>query len=341
MAGRGFLASGYDKLAGRHLITRLSPDFEIAWDLALPARGHNATVRPHTDEGLVVARRPGTFAVTFGLEDGDARHHIKPAAGRHFYGHGIYSEDGRTLWMTENDFEHGQGVIGIYDARDGYTRIGEFPSGGIGPHQLLLMADGRTLAVANGGIRTHPDSGREKLNLDTMRPSLACIDSDSGRITDQVFFENTRAQKFSIRHIARTGDGIAVGCQDQISNTSALPLVYMHQAGQNRLSALPMPEDVLGRFNGYCGSVVFDAISGVLAVSSPRGGLVGFWDLPARQWQGHVDMADGCGLAPDSGGGLVISSGEGFVRDVGAGLHPLHSTRHRFRQWDNHMTALI
>ena len=75
-------------------------------------------------------------------------------------------------------------MIGIRDAEDGYRQIGEFASQGIGPHELVLMPDGGTLAVANGGIRTHPDNDRAMLNLDTMQPSLAYLDLASGRLRD-------------------------------------------------------------------------------------------------------------------------------------------------------------
>ena len=47
-------------------------------------------------------------------------------------------------------------MIGVRDAQDGYRQIGELPSDGIGPHEATLMPDGKTLVVANGGIRTHP-----------------------------------------------------------------------------------------------------------------------------------------------------------------------------------------
>jgi hypothetical protein len=56
-------------------------------------------------------------------------------------------------------------VIGVRDASAGYRHIGELPSHGIGPHDLALLSDERTLVVANGGIRTHPDRRREELNL--------------------------------------------------------------------------------------------------------------------------------------------------------------------------------
>lgn len=340
-AGGGFLSTGMDELRKRHLVSRLGPDLGIRWDLALPARGHGTAVRPGHDEGLVVARRPGTYAIAFGLDDGRARHTIDPAAGRHFYGHGVYSLDGRTLWMTENDFETGRGVVGVYDAGAGYKRLGEFATGGIGPHQLLLTADGRTLAVANGGILTHPERGREKLNLETMRPSLAYIDGGSGRIARQAFFETERERKLSIRHMAAlAGGGVAVGCQDQADDGETPPLVYLHdrRSGEALMPA-PMPADVLARFNGYCGSVACDGSGGTLAVSSPRGGLIGFWKLPGRSWQGHVELADGCGLAP-GGRGMTVSSGKGVLENVADGLVPAGTAEHPFRRWDNHMTAI-
>ncbi|MCK5778501.1 MAG: DUF1513 domain-containing protein [Rhodospirillales bacterium] len=342
-AKSGFLSTGYDELHVRHLVSRIGPNLDIVWDLALPARGHGTAVRPGTDEGLVVARRPGEYAISFGLTDGEERHHITPAPGRHFYGHAVYSRDGNTLWMTENAYESGVGVIGVYDVAMGYKRIAEYSSGGIGPHQQLLMADGKTLAVANGGIRTHPDKGREKLNIGTMRPSLAYIDAMSGRIADQVYFEDLRQQKLSIRHMAALPDGrVAIGCQDQEDDGRTLPLVYIHDRTNNQgLQPMEVPDGILQRFNGYCGSVACDARGQMLAVSSPRGGLVGFWALPAGKWEGHIELADGCGLAPGPEGGMLASSGSGRVGRWAETLAPTETSEHAFRRWDNHMTSIL
>src|SRR5690606_30895384 len=109
------------------------------------------------------ARRPGTFALVIDVVHGRILYRIASAESRHFYGHGAFSSDGRLLYATENDFAGERGVIGIYDAADGYRRAGEIPSYGIGPHELRLLADGTTLAVANGGILTRPDLPRVKL----------------------------------------------------------------------------------------------------------------------------------------------------------------------------------
>jgi hypothetical protein len=38
-----------------------------------------------------------------------------------------------------------------------YKQIGEFEAHGMEPHDIALLSDGRTMVIANGGIRTHPD----------------------------------------------------------------------------------------------------------------------------------------------------------------------------------------
>ena len=78
----------------------------------------------------------------------------------------------------------------------------------------------------------------------------------------------------------------------------------------------------------------------MLAVSSPRGGLVGFWALPAGKWEGHIELADGCGLAPGPEGGILASSGSGRVGRWAETRAPAETSEHAFRRWDNHMTAI-
>ncbi|MEX0693131.1 MAG: DUF1513 domain-containing protein [Rhodospirillales bacterium] len=339
----GYLSTGFDTLAKRHLVSRLDHRLDIVWDLPLPARGHATMIRPGGDEALVVARRPGSYAVVFDIADGLSRHTLTPQSGRHFYGHGVYSADGRTLWMTENSFESGDGVIGVYDAANGYAPTAAFPSGGIGPHQLALLEDGRTLVVANGGIRTHPDSGRTKLNLETMQPSLCYINTATGRMFEQVCFDDPARHMLSIRHLAVMADGtVAFACQDQADNGEQMPLVFTHRMGSGQpFQTLPMPGSVLGQMAGYCGSVTYDPAGAVLAVSSPRGGQVAFWQMPEGRWLDSFAIPDGCGVA-EAGDhpGFVLSNGEGLLVETTQGSTPLHQQRHPFRKWDNHLTAI-
>ena len=71
------------------------------------------------------------------------------------------------------------------DATDGYKQIGEFPARGMEPHDVALLSDGRTMVIANGGIRTHPDSGADELNLPDMKPSLVYVDITTGDLLEE------------------------------------------------------------------------------------------------------------------------------------------------------------
>ncbi|MEJ1159311.1 DUF1513 domain-containing protein [Prosthecomicrobium sp. N25] len=309
----------------------------------LPARGHDVAVSPDGRRLVAFARRPGTWAAVIDAATGTVERTILAAPGRHFYGHGVFSPDGALLTATENAFDQGEGLLGLYDARDGFRRIGEVPSRGVGPHDLALIFGGDVLAVANGGIRTHPETGRDMLNLETMRPNLALLGRD-GALRDA--FELPEAwRRASLRHIAVGRDGtIGFGCQYEGPAEDAPELVgVVTPAG--RLELLPVPEDANLRFDNYIGSVAFDASGEILAATSPRGGVTGFWDVPGRRFLGLSALPDVCGVAPAPAraGLFVLTSGNAGVRLALAGTATpgrLGGSDLDRWVWDNHMTRL-
>jgi hypothetical protein len=286
----------------------------------------------------VFARRPGTFAVVIDLDRAEALYRIDAAAGRHFYGHGAFSPDGRHLFTSENDFEAGRGVIGIRDAADGYRQVGEFASQGVGPHEVALMPDGATLVAANGGIRTHPDNDRAILNLDTMQPSLAYLDLATGRLGG-AFELAPRLHRLSIRHLAVNSDGVvALAMQYEGDKRDRVPLVGLHEGGAIRL--LDAPPGLERRMRQYAGSVAFDQGGRLLAVSCPRGNLITFWHAKTGRMVGQMELADGCGVAPaEAPGAFVITGGRGEVVRVEPGHDqtPLGIAAQSFAAWDNHL----
>ncbi|MCZ7594998.1 MAG: DUF1513 domain-containing protein [Hyphomicrobium sp.] len=198
---------------GSYSVVVLSLDGTVLRELPLEGRGHDIALDKPSGQAVVFARRPGSFALAFDLHDRRQPVLFTTPANRHFYGHGVFGRDGRLLYATEHDNDTRDGLIGIYDASGGYRRIGEFPTYGIDPHEVILLADGKTLAVANGGIETHIETGREKLNLSTMQPSLAFIDSASGRLLSQ-HMQRASLHKLSIRHLAQDARGLVwFGCQ--------------------------------------------------------------------------------------------------------------------------------
>jgi hypothetical protein len=165
---------------GSFALLGLAKDGTELFRLPLPARGHAAAAHPERPEAVAFARRPGRFALVIDCAAGRVAAELAPPPGRAFQGHGAFSADGRTLFNTETAAE-GLGLVGIWDAAAGYRRIGETPSGGVGPHEIVLAPDGSRLAVANGGIATDSDS-RTPLNLATMRSNIAWLDAGTGVI---------------------------------------------------------------------------------------------------------------------------------------------------------------
>ena len=303
-------------------------------NVALPDRGHDVTYSPVSGRAVVFARQPGTFAVVFDPQGREAPLTIPSVAGRHFFGHGAFSPDGTLLYATENDFDNARGVIGIYDVSGGYTRIGEFDTYGTGPHELLLMPDGVTFAVANGGIETHPDYGRTELNLDTMEPSLCFVDRRDGGLVGTLALA-TDLHQLSIRHMAvDVSNRVWFGCQFRGAEGAPQLVGYATLDGDIRL--IELPDDALRNLRNYVGSVARSAGGDLIAVSSPEGDTILAIDAATARPVFSAPLKDGCGIAPD-GGGFLASSGLGDI----AGLGGSTAAPHRFDfGFDNHLRRL-
>ncbi|NUH67146.1 DUF1513 domain-containing protein [Sulfitobacter sp. S0837] len=318
---------------GRYALFGLDPAGRDLFRIALPKRGHAATAHPTAPEAVAFARRPGRFALVIDCLSGSLRHQLDAPSGRHFYGHGAFLNGGEILATSENDIDSGTGRIGLWSRSRGYARIGEIPSGGVGPHEIRAWSDD-ILAVANGGIRTHPDRGREKLNLETMRPNLSYLKLD-GTLLDQVELAPEWRQS-SIRHLALAPDGqVAFAMQWQGAPGAAGPLLGLHRRGSRPVLAEADLVEQLA-MDGYAGSVAYTAHGDAVGITSPRGGRLHVFDTEGQFKVAHR-RADICGLAPGAEGFVATDGLGGLLRGDMAGLSPLGRAD---RAWDNHLVAL-
>ena len=327
---------------GRYRVAGFSESGEALLDCALPARGHAFAVRPDGRRAVHFARRPGEFALVLDIDRGAVLHRFAPPQDRRFQGHGVFNPSGRLLYATENDFEAGRGTVGIYDARDGFRRLGELSSGGVGPHDIRLLPDGRTLAVANGGIHTHPDYPRAKLNLPTMEPSLCFIDRETGELRRKLRL-GAGLRQLSIRHLAVGREGrVAVAMQYEGSGGDRVLLIALCRPG-GPLRLLEAPPSILRAMKQYCGDVCFDPAGSSFAVSAPRGNIITVWDGADGRFLHSTRLADCCGLAPGRRAGeFAASSGQGgiFLLDGHTRkLQRLSTGLPESRRWDNHLAT--
>jgi hypothetical protein len=293
----------------------------------LPDRGHSFAAGGPDGKAAVFARRPGTFAVAFDPKKQAEPFLFSSPEGSHFYGHGLFSTDGKLLYATENAFETGKGMIGIYDVGSGYKRVGAFASGGIDPHDMVLMADGKTLCVANGGILTHPDSGRQKLNLDTMKSVISFIDVTTGTLIESHELPAS-LQRLSLRHMAEDVSGaIWIGGQFEGDELKRPPLIARVGLGQD----LVLPEfapEITSAFSNYIGSVAASADGERIAFTSPVGGTMLVVDAKAAAPIETRSIPKICG---------VVASGEGFLTSTENG--EMGSQKY-YEHWDNHIKQI-
>jgi hypothetical protein len=332
-AGSPAFLSAAAKTDGGFVLCGISADLKIRFELPLPARGHAAAAHPIRPEAVAFARRPGTFAVVIDCITGEQTATLTCPEGRHFYGHGAFSANGALLFTTENDYEAGQGRIGVWDSRNGYKRIDEFASGGIGPHDIKRLPNTHTLVVANGGIDTHPESGRTKLNIPTMKANLSYIEHD--KIVETASLPS-EIHKNSIRHLSVKQDGeVAFGMQWQ-GDGPVSALVGTHSRGAE-ISLMKATPDQVRQMNGYIGSIAYSTDGKAIAVTSPRGGMLQIYDAKSQNISNDAAIPDVCGVII-MGDRFIVSSGNGDIAKFG--LKPEAVVSRPDLSWDNHLVSV-
>jgi hypothetical protein len=333
LAADAVFATAYQRRDGAYGAAILSEAGKILHTIDLPDRGHDITFDRVSGRSVVFARQPGTFFVAFDHAGRTPPVTMQSVAGRHFFGHGVFSPDGKLLYATENDFDNAAGMVGVYDARNGFARIGEFPTYGVGPHELLLLGDGRTIAVANGGIETHPDFGRAKLNLPTMKPSYVLVDCVTGDLIEKHELP-PELHQLSIRHMDSDVTGaVWFGCQHEGPATERPALVGRAVRGKE-LQLIDMPEDVLSGFRNYIGSVAANRDAGTVAVTSPQGNSFAVIEAASGKVVAMERLTEVCGIAPDQSG-FIVTTGTGTIVEPDG--RSLEDTEH---VWDNHVLRI-
>ena len=313
----------------------------------LSARAHAVELNNKADLFVAIARRPGRFMVVGEVQSGHILQEIEATEGRHFYGHGVFSADDQYFYTTESAYEDLQGDsgrIGIWrkSVAGKLERIDEFPSHGVGPHEALLMPDQETLVIANGGIRTHPDQEREKLNIDSMQPSLAYIDRTTGELLEQRYMP-AEFHQASIRHIDVNAQGrVAISMQFEGEPFMQVPLVATHQRGEE-IRPMLAPERFQSQLEQYIGSIRYDDSGRYIVASCPRANVLTFWDAESGDFLKQVRARDACGVCAYKDG-FLYSAGTGQVcyYDLAQQAITTYVADDDFTHglfWDNHLVV--
>jgi uncharacterized protein len=320
-------ASAFRARDGSYGVATVTEAGEIVERMPLPARAHGMATSHATGITVAFARRPGTFFMAFDPARKREPIVMHTPENRHFYGHGQFSPDGSILYASENDFDQNRGVIGLYDARDGFRRIGEYNARGIGTHDMTISDDGKMIIIANGGIETHPDFGRTKLNLDAMEPSLVLLDAATGRLIQKHGLAKNLSQ-LSTRHVDLGRDGrIWFACQYE-GPRNALPPLIGHFSKGDDLTFIDLPDETTARLANYVGAIAVNRRDAVIGVTSPNGNVAVTLDEKTGKVLRETTLSEAAGVAA-AAEGVVTSSYSGRFGTATSAV-----------AWDQHIVRL-
>ncbi|WP_413699686.1 DUF1513 domain-containing protein [Psychromonas sp. KJ10-10] len=291
----------------------------------LPSRGHGITIDQAHQQAVVFARRPDNYFIQFSPSTGEAINQYQIEAGKHFFGHGVFDQQG-LLYVTEGDSESSQTRIGIYQLGKQIKKVGQLINDfGLGGHEIVMHPDDQHLILALGGIKT---SGREKLNIDSMQPALLYIDKKTGQITQKISIDD---HQLSIRHLGVNTKGIvAFACQYQ-GDEDIPSLIYRHQLGEKQATPLVASEETWLRFDDYIGSVAIDETK--IVATSPRGGCFATWSIEDNKMHHIQPLNEVCGTLLYQNQ-ETVSTGNGELNVTG-------KSRQTQWHWDNHMAIWL
>lgn len=323
---------------GPHFVGLIDIELGGVEKIEVPFAAHGFAVDPKRP-GRVIAypHDPENRACEIDLLQKVVLSQITCPTSRHFYGHGTFSPDGRYLFSTENDYIKGRGLISIRDGPS-LAPIGELPSFGVDPHEMVFISDGRTVAIANGGLKTDPRIEDGQKVLEPVESSLVLVDIQSQKPLVKWVPENPN---LSFRHLAvLPNDELAISVQDKGFGRGVGSLLY--KLNQNReLTGFQFSSPLRSAAHHHSLSVA-SWREDLIALTSPNGDLVTVWDKREQDFirDFSISRASGVAVASEK---LVISSHSGGLYVVeGDDEEPmvLKSAQLSNAHWGAHLATL-
>lgn len=239
---------------------------------------HGFTVHPQKPHLAAVFEKRGPGAALVDLSACKLLGYIRTRHQREFYGHGLWSSDGRIVYAVETALDTHAGLMVVRDA-NGFAELDTFPTYGENPHDCLFVDGGKTLVVTNGG----GDLGSSHV------PSVTYVDVASRRLLEKVVFSDP---KINAGHAVIARDGSLAVCsapRDGLPQDTSLGGVTI-KPRKGKAERMRKPRPVVERMLGESLSLALHEKSGGLAVTNPAGGIVTLWDMRTGRLLRSVDV---------------------------------------------------
>ena len=239
-----------------------------AQPMKMPFFGHGLAFDPRDSGRALVFEKHGPGCCEVDLRAGKIKRMVSTRPGRQFYGHGVFSPDGKELFCTETETDNGT-MRGVIAVRDGHSLawLRDLPSGGAAPHDCMLSGDGRSLVVTNGG----GDAASQRA------PSVTWISLATGAIERTLPFSDPTINAGHLQ-LAANGDLVVVSAprdgldlrQPQVHGDVSFWRGEARDGGQLKAAA----GAIVARMRAETLSLAVVATNHSAVVTSPEGNLL-------------------------------------------------------------------
>lgn len=156
------LGDGEDAKSTKLILSGSDGNFKT---IQAPCKAHEVCVNPVNRSQVFGPSKWGKSAYLADIKKLSLIKTVEAAEGESFYGHSLYSQDGKNIFCSMMDEKKNEGFISVRDSQT-LAELGRFPSNGIAPHQMRWVEQDKTIAVINSvPLITDPDQNHSNLSV--------------------------------------------------------------------------------------------------------------------------------------------------------------------------------
>lgn len=213
-------SNGKESLFTCHIATGRIQSIDV------PLRGHQVCQHPFEKNLLFTSEKWGVKAALVDLKTEKVLTLMKSDEGTRFFGHSVFSADGKYVISSELDDRIGESYLGVRDFRS-LKLIKRIPTHGIFAHQIISPDQGNTVMVINAGafVESYTEHAPHWKNSPFMHheSTLNLIDLS----TDKLLKSSSLARS-GFAHFAydkSDGSAVAIGNAKPIGNPSLISIL--------------------------------------------------------------------------------------------------------------------
>lgn len=225
-----------------------------------PFYGHTVNQNAVHLEQVASIQKWGTLGAILNIKSKSIINFIHAVDSRMFFGHCLFSADGKTLVCTEANIDEKDGLLVLRSVPD-MKIIGQMSSYGKLPHECHSFNGGKTIVTAN----CHTEAGFG---------NVAWVDFQSGKLLKKVTFDK---QNFAPSHMDMSHDGwFCFGGRQYNKDPErkdAKDLIsFISPSGEVFIPKIP--DDISKRSSGEALSISFVGKTGLVAITIPESNLL-------------------------------------------------------------------